>query len=225
MATFTIDLLTSKEYLFTGDFNGSGSTSGSTSWNSITNKPQWLSPNTLPKFQTGHTHSYNNLTNKLSGGTGIKLINNVINTTIENITLQLVDYSGGTEVNTIPETPIVWTTTEFSGTTFNFTGGSKILITENGIYGVGYTLNLLNVDNNTKTIGCVIRKNGNEDITTTTATSHILNFLNSTGTNVMAIYKVNLVAGDYLELVAYRIGEIGSVLTVANASWLTLIKY
>jgi len=40
-------------------------TSGVTlSWNNLQNKPQWLSANTLNEFQTGHTHSYINLTNK-----------------------------------------------------------------------------------------------------------------------------------------------------------------
>jgi hypothetical protein len=40
----------------------SGATSGLTSsWNEITDKPSWLSGTTLEVFQTGHTHSYNDL--------------------------------------------------------------------------------------------------------------------------------------------------------------------
>lgn len=34
----------------------------SSSWNDVTDKPEWLSGTTLESFQTGHTHSYNNLT-------------------------------------------------------------------------------------------------------------------------------------------------------------------
>lgn len=56
MATFATDLLTGTHYLFDGNFNGSGGTSGSTSWTAITNKPQWLSGTTLSIFQLGHTH-------------------------------------------------------------------------------------------------------------------------------------------------------------------------
>lgn len=233
MATFSIDLITGKPYLFSGDFTNSGMTT----FSGVTTVNNGLSMVTSRKAKLGGTLTCSTVITKGAGNTaGIEyggdysasfsnrslVDKGYVDSQRANITLQLVDISGSSEVNNIPQTPVIWTTTEFTGTTFNFTGGSKIHITLDGVYGVGYTLNLLNKDNNTKTIGSLIRKNGNVDIFTTTSTSHILN---NVGTNVMAIYKTNLVAGDYIELVAFRIGEIGSVYTVPDASWLTLIKY
>jgi hypothetical protein len=220
-ASFTNRSLIDKRYV---DLKVSGNTP---SWTIIVSKPSWLSGTTLQRFQTGHTHSYNNLANKLSGGTGISISGDTINLSglPVNVTLQLVDSSGDTEVNTIIPTPIIWTVVEFSGTTFNFTGGSRIIITENGIYGVGYMLNVENQNDATKNIGCVIRKNGNINIITTTSTSQAINLANKNSTNIMTIYKLNLLVGDYIELIAFRIGNVGSVKTIANGSWITLIKY
>jgi hypothetical protein len=298
MATFSIDLLTGKPYLFSGDFTNSGMTTfsgvttvdnglsmatsrkaklggtlicstiltkgagntagieyggdysasfsnrslvdkeyvnnritGSTpSWLILTNRPAWLTGTTLSVFQTGHTHSYGNLTNKLtftqSGITTV--VQNGSNVTIytpsTNVTLQLIDNLGNAEVNVISAVTLTWTTQEFSGTTFNFTGGSKILITENGIYGIGYTLNFVNEDAAPKNIGTVVRKNGDTIIAPTTSAS-LSTFPYYSAVNIMSIYKTNLLAGDYVELIAYRIGDAGSALTIPGGSWITVIKY
>lgn len=40
----------------------------------------------------------------------------------------------------------------------------------------------------------------------------------------MPAYKVNLNAGDYLQLVAFRIGSSGSVLTIPNGRWIKIEK-
>jgi hypothetical protein len=44
------------------------------------------------------------------------------------------------------------------------------------------------------------------------------------GSNTMPAYKVNLTAGDYVELVGFRIGSAGSVLTLPNGSWIKINK-
>jgi len=297
MATFAIDLLTGKEYLFNGNFTNSGMTtfsgittvtnglslasahqaklggtlsqntvftggasnynlryagdyssnytsrslvdkgyvdlkvSGSTpSWLTLINRPVWLTGTTLSAFQTAHTHSYTNLNNKLTfTQSGVTTVtqngsNVIIYTPITNVTLQLIDSVGDYEINIISATTITWTTQEFSGTTFNFTGGSKILITENGIFGIGYTLNFINKDAAPKNIGTVVRKNGNIIIAPTTSAS-VSTFPYYSAANIMSIYKTNLLAGDYVELIAYRIGDAGSALTIPGGSWITLIKY
>jgi hypothetical protein len=289
MATFAIDLLSGKQYLFNGNFTNSGMTtfSGVTSvnnglslvgahqaklggtlncstviskgvgntagieyggdysasfsdrslvdkayvdnktpsWNVIIDKPQWLSGTTLSAFQLGHTHSYNNLVNKLSGGTGVVITNNVINASITDVTLQLIDNTGNTQINSIPVTAIPWTNVEYSGTSLSFTGGTKIYILANGTYGIGYVLNYNSQSGGTKNIGAVIRKNGITEITPSTSTSFAINLANNGGTNTMPIYKMNLVNGDYVELIAFRIGNSGIVLTLAESSWITVTKY
>jgi hypothetical protein len=201
-----------------------------TTWSTLTGRPAWLTGTTLGAFETGHTHSYSNLTNKLtftqSGITVVTQNGNNVNIYVPstNVTLQLIDISGGTEVNTISATTITWTTQEFTGTTFSFTGGSKIHITQNGIYGIGYMLNFINEDSTPKNIGSVIRKNGNLAITPTTSAA-VSTFPFYSATNILSIYKTNLLAGDYVELTAYRIGDAGNATTVPSGSWITLIKY
>jgi hypothetical protein len=40
----------------------------------------------------------------------------------------------------------------------------------------------------------------------------------------MTDYNINLLNGDYIELVAFRIGNSGSVTTIPEASWIKLEK-
>lgn len=138
--------------------------------------------------------------------------------------LQLKDISGNTEVNTISQTPIVWTTQEYSGTSLNFTGGSRIYIQESATYNISYVLNVENQTNTRKNIGTVIRKNGNEDITPMSSASYSRNIPNDASTNTIPSYDVNLVIGDYVELLGFRIGSSGSVLTIPNGSWISIKK-
>lgn len=197
-----------------------------TSWAVITNKPSWLSGNTLQQFQTGHTHSYNNLTNKLSGGTGVVITNNVINvtgsTSTTYSTLQLLDTTGGLNVNTIAVTPVTWVQQVFSGTSLSFTGGSRIYVRATGVYEISYALNIVNGGNSVKNIGSVIRKNTVTDITPLSSSSLSVDLINNTSTNSLPQYLISLSNSDYLELVAFRIGNSGTVSTKANGSWLKI---
>jgi hypothetical protein len=140
------------------------------------------------------------------------------------IPLQLKDVSGNTEVNTIVNTPIVWTTTEYTGTSLNFTGGSRIYIQEEADYTISYVLNAENQTNTRKQIGTLIRRNGNIDITPMSSSSTSIDGSNDTLTNVMSPYKVSLLAGDYIELITFRIGSSGSVLTEPDGTWIKIEK-
>lgn len=200
-----------------------------TSWAVITNKPSWLSGNTLQVFQTGHTHSYNNLNNKLSGGTGIAITNNLINLTgatpvISSSAIQLLDTVGGTDVNTISATTIAWTTQAFSGTSLDFTGGSRIYARASGTYEVSYVINAKNSTGSPKNIGSLIRKNGNTDVTPLSSSSFNQNNLNNLSTNSMPQYLISLLNGDYVQLIAFRIGTSGESKTKANGSWIKMKK-
>jgi hypothetical protein len=181
----------------------SGSSS-SVSWSNITNKPAWLSALTLEEFQTGHTHSYENLT-------GIPK------------PMQLLDTVGGVNVNNIAATAIQWTTGT-TGTSLNFTGGSRIYIQRNGLYGISYVLNVNSDSSSPKNIGTIIRKNGNSDITPMSSASFNLNTANDSSTNMMPEYMVSLSNGDYIELMAFRIGDAGIVTTIGNGTWIKINK-
>ena len=140
------------------------------------------------------------------------------------IPLQLKDISGGTEVNTIAHTPITWTTTEFTGTSLNFTGGSRIYIQEDADYSISYVLNSENQTNTRKQIGSLIRLTGGTDITPMSSSSYSRNTTEDTFTNVMSPYKTTLSNGNYIELIAFRIGSSGSVLTVPDGTWIRIEK-
>lgn len=140
------------------------------------------------------------------------------------IPLQLLDLSGGTDINTISGTSMVWTTQEFSGSGLNFTGGSKIFITSNGVYEISYLVNIINETNSTKNVGTVIKKNGNVDITPTSSSSMSIDSINNASTNVLPPYLVSLSTGDYIELIGFRIGNSGSVSTKPSGSWLKIMK-
>lgn len=140
------------------------------------------------------------------------------------IPLQLKDVSGGTNINTIAHTPINWTTIEFTGTSVNFTGGSRIYIQETTDFNISYVLNSENQTNTRKQIGSLIRKNGNIDITPLSSSSYSRNTITDTITNVMSSYKVSLTNGDYIELISFRIGNSGNVLTTPDGTWIKIEK-
>ena len=104
MATLTIDLIRGVEFLFNKDFCGSGSTSGSTTWTELTDKPQWLSATTLNEFQTGHTHSQY-LSSVTNLGTGITIGSKSGNT----INLNTLKGSGNTTIQKIGNEIIIAT--------------------------------------------------------------------------------------------------------------------
>lgn len=187
-------------------------------------------PNTYLAISDFNTYSANTLTliqgkqDKLTAGSGILIDSgNTISIKLPN-TLQLKDISGNTEVNTIAKTPIIWTTEEYTGTSLNFSGGSRIYIQETASYEISYLLNLENQSNSRKIIGSIIRKNGVNEITPLSSASYSRNTTNDTSTNSMPQYKVELVNGDYVELMGFRIGSSGSVFTVPDGSWIKIEK-
>lgn len=137
--------------------------------------------------------------------------------------MQLIDTVGGANVNNVVASAIVWSTGT-TGTSLSFTGGSRIYIQGNGLYGISYVLNVNNDTGSAKNIGTVIRKNGNTDITPMSSASINLNNTNDSSTNMMPEHLANLSSGDYIQLMAFRIGTAGAVYTVGNGSWIKIHK-
>jgi len=159
----------------------------------------------------------------LVAGQGINISGTTISVNLPKA-LQLTDNVGGVNVNNIAATSITWSSVVFSGTSLNYSGGSRIYVQESGTYGISYVLNVNSSSGSDKNIGTLIRKNGNTDITPMSSASFRSNFQNDSSTNVMPENMVTLVNGDYVELVAFRIGYAGQVYTVSNGSWIKMEK-
>lgn len=153
-----------------------------------------------------------------------KLDSNIFNEYTGKTALILVDEVGGVNVNLIEGTAIEWSSEKFSGTSLTYTGGSRIYIEENGLYEISYIINLNSDASNSVNIGSIIRINNNTIINETNSTSFILNSENDLGTLILPSYKVQLNAGDYIELIIFRIGSSGLVYTVENSSWIKIEK-
>ena len=163
---------------------------------------------------------------KLIEGDYISISGNVISVTglTSAKALQLIDTIGGQSVNNIISIPIDWTTTVFSGTSLSYTGGSRIYIQESTNYDLSYVLNVNNATGSGKNIGTLIRKNSSDDITPMSSASINTDLQNDSSTNTMPNYKLALSSGDYIELVAFRIGKSGGVFTVNDGSWIKIQK-
>jgi len=160
---------------------------------------------------------------KLVAGDGIVISGTTISVSLPS-SLQLQDTVGGVNVNNITAVPISWNSQVFSGTSLIYTGGSRIYIGEDHVFGISYVLNVNGTDNKDKNVGTLIRKNGTEDITTTSAASFFSNYQNDSSTNIMPEHHVSLLSGDYIELVAFRVGYAGAVYTVGKSSWIKVQK-
>ena len=160
---------------------------------------------------------------QLIAGEGIVLSGSTISVSLPKA-IQLVDGVGGVNVNNITGTPIDWSITVFSGTSLSYTGGSRIYIEDDGLFGVAYVLNVNSDSNSDKNIGTVIRKNGDTDITPMSSASFSSNFQNDSSTNSMPENLITMKSGDYVELVAFRIGYAGQVYTVGDGSWIKIEK-
>ena len=222
---YLADLETKADLSAFQDFTGTTAPNTYLTINDFTN----YSANTESVF-TGYTANTLALINakqdELVAGDNISISGNVISVTgiTSNSALQLYDNSGGVNVNTITATPINWTTQVFSGTSLDYSGGSRIYIQSDGIYGILYVLNVNANSNSDKNIGTLIRKNGNTDITPMSSASFSSNYQNDKGTNSMPESLVSLSNGDYIELVGFRIGYSGQVFTIAGSSWIKMEK-
>lgn len=159
----------------------------------------------------------------LTPGNGINIDSGNTISVVMPQAMQLIDTVGGINVNNIQPTPIVWTS-GITGNSLYFSGGSRIYIQDTGMYGISYALNVNNGSNSGKNIGSVIRKNGNTYITPMSTTSMIIDGVNDSGTNIMPEFILNLLDGDYIELVAFRIGTNGLVFNIANGTWIKIHK-
>ena len=160
---------------------------------------------------------------ELVAGEGIVISGTTISVSLPKA-MQLVDGVGGVNVNNITPYPIEWSSTVFSGDSLSYTGGSRIYIGDDGLFGISYVLNVNSDSNSDKNIGTVIRKNGDTLITPMSSASFSSNFQNDSSTNTMPENLASMTAGEYIELLAFRIGYAGIVYTVGDGSWIKIEK-
>ena len=117
-------------------------------------------------------------------------------------------HTGGTNINTITPTAIVWDTTgDTIGSAYNWSGGSGIFIQETGIYELSYNLPFTQLNNNgDRGIGTNIILN-NATVIDNTASAGYTSRANVRGASNLAPITLNLTNGDRLDLIAFRTGQ------------------
>jgi hypothetical protein len=126
------------------------------SWTNLADIPAWLSANTLNEFQTGHTHSYLNLTNQLgfipSGGTILNLSGNSLTIYSPTGTSYTFTPSGGTLIGLSGNNVTIYSPTGTS------------LIFNNGLIQSGQTVSLGGTLTGNTTIGGAYNLNFTDSI-------------------------------------------------------------
>jgi len=155
----------------------------------------------------------------ISGITDTKLDTNIFTgytaSTVSNEIYLL--HTGGTDVNTITPTSIIWNSGVTIGSAYTFTGGTNIQIEETGeyeiIYNIPYTQT---VGGQNKAIG------GNLLLNTLTvnesSAAGFTSVIGEAGSVGLPTINLSLIANDILNLVCFRTGGAGTALTSPNGS-------
>jgi hypothetical protein len=126
--------------------------------------------------------------------------------------IQLVS-TGTTEVNTIVATEITWDVVDYSSTTYTYSGGSGVFIREAGDYYVSYQMTITqNGGGQDRSIGSYLILN-NADTLNRTSSAGSTSGADFTEGLAISPTRFTFAANDRLDLVGFRIGGAGSVLT------------
>jgi hypothetical protein len=162
----------------------------------------------------------------ISGVTDTKLDITIFNTytgTSSVDEIQLV-HTGVTEVNNITPTALTWDVAQYSGSSYNYSGGSIVTIQETGDYIISYNIAVRNGSNANKSLGANLILDNATVIDETGSATSIVQGTGNASILVLASAKVSFVAGDNLELAVFRNGNSGDVNTVENTSTLRIAK-
>jgi len=138
---------------------------------------------------------------------------------------ELIDTTGGQEINNVTPVAMTWDTNEFIDTNFftHTVNSSVITVLQTGLYEISYNINSANQTNSRSTTGVQVRKNGTLIGKTLTA-DYSRNTSNNDNTNALPATTVSMTANDTFDLVLFRLGDNNSTLTKANASFFR-VKY
>ena len=142
---------------------------------------------------------------------------------------ELVDSNGEQEINEVIPNPISWDQRDlYDPNIFDHVlGESKVTIKKNGLYEISYNVNGYTDGNSRATSGVQVRLNNSVlsgQFQKTLSSCYLRNKSNNDTTNAIPPCTLSLAVNDELELVGFRLGDSGSILTKKNASFLR-IKY
>lgn len=136
--------------------------------------------------------------------------------------LQLVDSAGGQTCNDVTPNPIEWGTQEFIDTSvFSHTAGQNtITILQDGLYELSYNINAAGTSNRV-VVGVQFQRNG-VGIAPTLTADYGRNSSNTDTNNSLSSYLINLLDGDVLTVVAFRLGGNNTHDTKAGQSFVRI---
>jgi len=127
-------------------------------------------------------------------------------------------HTGGTNLNSIIATPILWDSSVIIDSAYSWTGGSQIIINDTGDYEINYNIPFNQSGNNTdKSIGTNLILNNATTIDNATSAGWTSRN-NAAGTINLPTILITLTAGDSLDLVGFRTARSGSAITSPNGS-------
>lgn len=128
-------------------------------------------------------------------------------------------HTGGTELNTVIPTEIVWHTGITVGSAYTYTGGTILTIVDAGEYEITYNLPFnQSGSNNDRGVGGNLVVNGN--IIDLSATAAWTSRRDAAGSLSLATVNYTFAANDKLTLVTFRTAQSGSVVSSPNGSLL-----
>lgn len=126
-------------------------------------------------------------------------------------------HTGGTDVNTINVTEIVWHSGITVGSAYSFSG-STIEFLESGEYELSYNIPFTqNGNNSDRGIGANIILN-NSDVLNNTSSGDYVSRANIVGSVNIASVNISFTSGDTIDLALFRTGRSGVTLTSPNGS-------
>jgi hypothetical protein len=127
-------------------------------------------------------------------------------------------HTGGTNINTVTPTEIVWNSGVTIGSAYSWTGGSAITILEAGEYEVTYNVPFTQLgNNNDRGIGTNLILN-NATVLDNTASAGYTSRADLRGAAVLATVNLTLAANDRLDLIGFRTGQAGTTETAVNVT-------
>ena len=132
--------------------------------------------------------------------------------------LQLVDSVGGQDLDPIAATPLTWGQEDFKDSSvFAFSGNSNIKVLKAGMYELSFSVN---GDGAAGRVipGIQFRKNGTI-ILPTLSSDYARNIPNDDVNMSIPPYLISLDANDVLDVVTFRLGDSGTVVTKVGASF------
>jgi len=144
------------------------------------------------------------------------VFNNYSASTITN-QIQLT-HTGGTNINTITPTTIIWHNAEYSGNSFTWNGGTKIKINKTADYEVSYHIPYYHTGtNNIRGVGANLMLNGTTSLTNTASAATTAR-AGVVGNLVLSNIVLSLNKDDILNLIVFRTGLDGTLNTLANGA-------